>query len=117
MIQDIIAGFFSGFLGSMGLGGGGILIIYLTIFRNMPQINAQGINLIFFIPIALLSIIMHTRNKIIDWQLAFKYIIYAFIGLAIGYCLLNIINEGILRKVFSIILISIGIKELFKKDK
>ena len=47
-IVPIIAGFLSGLIGSMGFGGGGVLIIYLVIFTNTPQIVAQGINLIFF---------------------------------------------------------------------
>ena len=48
------AAFLTGILASLGLGGGMILILYLTIFAGMAQFEAQGINLIFFIPIALL---------------------------------------------------------------
>ena len=118
MIADIIAGFLSGILGSMGLGGGGILIIYLTLIRNIPQTQAQGINLIFFIPIAIFSIILHTRKHLIDWKLAIKYILFGVIGLLVGSLIVNMINESVLSKVFSIILIMIGIKELIsKKDK
>ena len=48
-ISALLAGLFSGILGSMGLGGGGILIIYLSLFTATEQLKAQGINLIFFI--------------------------------------------------------------------
>ena len=37
MILDIIAGTVSGILGAMGFGGGGILILYLTLYKDMPQ--------------------------------------------------------------------------------
>lgn len=118
MITNLIAGFLSGLLGSMGLGGGGILIIYLTLIRRIPQTQAQGINLIFFIPIAVLSIILHTGKKLIDWKIAVKYILFGIIGLVIGGLIVNIVNESILSKLFSLILIFIGIKELIsKKDK
>lgn len=118
MITDIIAGFLSGLLGSLGLGGGGILIIYLTMMKNIPQTHAQGINLIFFIPIAIMSIILHSKNDLIDWKIAVRYILYGIVGIIIGSILINVINESILSKIFSIILISIGIKEfLSKKDK
>ena len=118
MIIDIIAGFLSGLLGSLGLGGGGILIIYLTMVKKFPQTQAQGINLIFFIPIAILSVILHSKNKLIDWKIAVRYILYGIVGIIIGSMLINVINESILSKIFSIILISIGIKEfLSKKDK
>ena len=63
MILDIIAGIISGALGAMGFGGGGILILYLTLYRNLPQTASQGINLLFFIPSAVLAIIFHIKNN------------------------------------------------------
>lgn len=118
MIADIIAGFLSGLLGSMGLGGGGILIIYFTLIRNIPQTQAQGINLTFYIPIAILSVVLHTKKHLIDWKIAVKYIFFGVIGLIIGSLIVNMVNESILSKIFSIILILLGIRELIsKKDK
>ena len=46
---DIIISFICALLAGMGVGGGGILIIYLTLFKNLPQATAQGINLLFFV--------------------------------------------------------------------
>ena len=63
----VIAGFLSGLIGSMGFGGGGVLIIYLTVFADTPQIKAQGINLMFFIPCAFLSVIIYTLKKQIKY--------------------------------------------------
>ena len=54
-IATIIAAFFAAVLGSLGMGGGGVLLIYLTVFQNMAQLDAQGMNLLFFLPIAALS--------------------------------------------------------------
>ena len=50
MIYAIFAAIASGILGAMGMGGGGILMIYLTVFAGLEQSLAQGINLLFFIP-------------------------------------------------------------------
>ena len=47
-IGALLAGLFSGIIGGMGLGGGAVLIIYLTVFKNTEQLRAQGINLLFF---------------------------------------------------------------------
>ena len=55
-IGALAAGLFSGIIGGMGLGGGAVLIIYLTVFSDVDQLKAQGINLLFFIPIALLAV-------------------------------------------------------------
>ena len=46
---DIFAGFFAAMLSAMGVGGGGLLVIYLTEILGMEQRCAQGINLLFFL--------------------------------------------------------------------
>ncbi len=117
MIKDIIAAVLSGMLSSMGFGGGGILILYLSLYKNIPQLNAQGINLLFFIPSALLSLCFHTKNKLIEWKLALKMIALGIIGAGAGFFILNQSDENIIRKIFSVILILMGTKSLFSKDK
>lgn len=117
MIYDVIAGFVSGVLGAMGFGGGGILILYLTLYKNLPQLTAQGINLIFFIPSAIVALIFHIRNKLLDINLVLKFLGFSLIGLVLGYFLLKNIPENIIRKIFSLILITVGIKELFLRKK
>ena len=47
--MNIIIGLLSGAAASMGFGGGFVLIIYLTVFLNIDQITAQGVNLLFFL--------------------------------------------------------------------
>lgn len=47
---DQIAGLFSAVAGALGLGGGGVLVLYLTLGMHMPQLRAQGINLLFSCP-------------------------------------------------------------------
>ena len=118
MITDTIAGFLSGVLGAMGFGGGGVLIIYLTLYRNLPQLTAQGINLIFFIPSAVIALIKHHKNKLIEWKVSFSYIVCGIIGVAAGYLLIRFLDETLIRKIFSLILIAAGIKDLLiKKEK
>lgn len=115
MIINILAGIVSGMLGAMGFGGGGILILYLTLCRNISQINAQGINLLFFIPSATLAIIFHIKNKLIDKRTALQYIGFGLIGVVLGFLLLEKLNDDILRIFFAIILIIVGLKDLFFK--
>lgn len=117
MILDIIAGILAGMLGAMGFGGGGVLILYLTLYKDIPQLQAQGINLIFFIPSAVLALIIHSKNKLIEWKTALKFICFGLIGVGAGYLILSALNDNTIRKIFSIILIIVGIKELFTKSK
>lgn len=113
----ILAGFLSGALGAMGLGGGGILIIYLTLFENMNQALAQGINLIFFIPGALIALIYYTKKHMIDYKLILPAIITGLLGAASGSFLSGILDGYILSKLFAALLLLMGLKQLFFKNK
>ena len=42
-------GALSGVIGALGMGGGGVLIIFLSAFAGLDQLKAQGINLLFFL--------------------------------------------------------------------
>ncbi len=118
-VISIIAGFLSGLIGAMGFGGGGILIIYLVIFVNTPQIKAQGMNLIFFIPCAVLSVIIYAVKKEIKFKQIFPIIIGGIVGAIPAGFILSLINTEYLSKVFGIFLLVLGIKSLImlKKQK
>ena len=61
----------------MGVGGGGLLIIYLSLFLSLSQVVAQGTNLFLFIVAGLCSLIIHFRKRKINPRLA---ILGAFLG-------------------------------------
>ena len=108
-----LAGILSGIIGAMGIGGGGILIIYLTLFAETEQMAAQGINLLFFIPCAVVALIIHARKKRILWKTVLPMTVGGLIGVAAGSYLAGIIGSGILGKIFAVFLILLGLKELF----
>lgn len=112
-----IASFGAGLLGSMGMGGGGILVIFLSLCTDIPQANAQGINLLFFIPIAVLSVIMYQRQKLIKWKIAISFAIAGICFSLLGAYVANNIDPIWLRRGFGILLLIMGIKELFNKEK
>ncbi len=107
------AAFFTGIFAALGVGGGMILIIYLTVFAGFDQLSAQGINLIYFIPIAALSVIIHTKNKLIDWKKIIPAIITGIFFAAIGSFAAKFIGPAGLRKIFAVFIFIIGLKELF----
>lgn len=105
--------FVSGLLCSMGFGGGSVLIIYLTSYLNTPQKQAQGINLIFFIPCALYSVIKYKKDGLIDVKVFRKFVLWGILGVIAGYMLINNIPSEILKRFFGMLLIFMGIKDLF----
>lgn len=111
--MNYLAAFLTGIFAAMGIGGGMILIIYLTIFANMPQISAQGVNLLYFIPIALLSVILHTKNKLIEWKKIVPSLILGITFAVIGAYSAEYIGSEHLRKLFGAFIVIVGIKEIF----
>ena len=92
-----------------------ILILFLTLIQNENQLTAQGINLLFFIPIAATSIIIHTKNKLIRWKKIVPAVMCGTISAIIGSFIATKIDSNALSKVFAIFVFIVGIKELFAK--
>lgn len=65
----ILGGLVGGIIGGMGMGGGTLLIPILTIFLGIEQKNAQAINLIAFIPMAVIVTAINIKRKDIDLSL------------------------------------------------
>lgn len=112
-IMNILIGFFTGILASMGLGGGFILVVWLTMFADVNQKAAQGINLLFFLPIALISLVIHIKNGLIDKSLVKKLAFGGVFGAVIGTFAVQHLSSDFLRILFALFLLGFGIKELF----
>jgi uncharacterized membrane protein YfcA len=117
MFWSFFAAFITGILASLGVGGGMLLIIYLTVFAGFDQLSAQGINLLYFIPIALLAVILHTRNKLINWRPLLPAIAAGVVGAVIGSVIAGFIDKEILRTIFAVFVLVIGVKEILYKKQ
>lgn len=114
-IAALLAGLFSGIIGGMGMGGGAVLIIYLSLFTDTPQLKAQGINLLFFIPIGLTALLIYTFKKQIKWKTVLPLAAFGIIGAFSGIMLTNFINNEWLSKIFGGFLIIMALKEFLSK--
>ncbi len=113
----IISSLIAGILGSMGFGGGSVLIIYLVNYLGLPQKQAQGINLIFFIPCALLSVITYRKRGMVKLRRTLPITVFAVVGASVGFIILKFIPTHILSKLFGGFLVTFGIIQLFKKAR
>lgn len=114
--MDLIIGFLAGFAGGLGVGGGGILLLYLTAFAGTDQLAAQGINLVFFLPVAVSALFLHIKNGFVKWKTAVFAVLFGIPGVFIGSFLAEKIEPTVLRLIFSLLLLFIGTRELFKKE-
>lgn len=113
IIIGIIAGVFTG----IGFGGGTILIMLLSLFFNMNQHILQAINFIFFIPTAMIAIILYWRNNLIDKKNAKGIVVFGIIGAIIGVTLATKVDGKSLRKYFGVFMLLIGIYEIYSLYK
>lgn len=117
LMTHAIVGFISGVIASMGLGGGFVLLIWLTLFEGVAQRTAQGINLLFFLPAALLSVIMHLRAGLIDKKLVLSMIPGGILGAILGTLGSQVMGNDLLRKLYALFLLAFGLRELFGKPR
>ena len=105
---DMMAAFFMGALSGMGIGGGGLLVIYLTLIRGAEQINAQGINLYFFVFASIAALFIHCRKRRIDYSLVLLLSAFGMPVSLFGGLLASVTDPYLLRKIFGIMLIIAG---------
>ena len=105
--------FFGALLSALGMGGGGILLIYLTVYAGMDQLAAQGINLIFFIPVAITALLIHMKNNLIKWKIVLPCVLLGLPGVYFGVYLAEYLGSIFLQKLFGVFLLIIGLRELF----
>ena len=111
IIYLIIAGLISGVIGGMGMGGGTLLIPLLTIFLSFPQKSAQGINLLVFIPMSLFALIIHIKNKLVDFKVGIPIIISGIVFSITGSYLASAISNNFLQKIFAVFLLVVGVNQ------
>lgn len=114
--ESIIAALLSGAAGALGLGGGTVFLMYLAI-KDVPQLKAQGINLLFFLPCALVSIIFNSKKKLVRWRVAIPMALGGFLGALCGSWFANWIGGAWMRKIFAVFLIIIGLTQLKNQKK
>ncbi len=117
MIILTVIGFLSGIISGMGIGGGTLLIPALTIFMGVEQKSAQLINLVYFIPTAIVAVITHAKHGRIEKDMLKPIILSGLLGALAGGALMCMVKADILRKAFGIFLFALGIAEIKKGFK
>jgi len=100
----------------MGIGGGVILIPVLTSFFDIEQKSAQFINLLYFVPVAICALIVHSREKRVDFKTAIFMSVGGIGGALIGSDIAARLSVSLLKRLFGVFLFFIGINQ-FKKQK
>ena len=97
---NFITGISGGLLGGMGMGGGTVLIPLLTIFCGVSQHTAQALNLISFIPMAVVALIIHFKNRLVNFENILIIILSGIITCVIGCYIARAIHGKLLQRLF-----------------
>lgn len=117
-LAGVVCGVFSG----LGVGGGTLLMVWMTAVMGVAQKTAQGINLLYFLPTAACALFFHIKNRLIRWRVVIPAAIIGSLLAAGAAYLATMMDTAILRKLFGGFLLIVGLTELFgrqrdKKDK
>ena len=106
-----------GFLTGLGTGGGSLLMVWLTVICDIAPTRARLINLMFFIPCAAVATVKNLRKGRIQIK---SILLPLFTGCACAIAVTILsknINTEQLRKLFGVLLLFTGLRELFYRDR
>jgi len=106
-----------GVLSGLGTGGGSLLILWLTLMLGMDQETARSINLMFFIPSALVACLFRWKQGRLDIKKVLPAIIAGSIASGLFTFLSRDMDTTMLRKLFGGLLIVTGLRELLYRPK
>jgi len=113
MFLQILIGIIGGIVGGMGMGGGTLLIPLLTIFLAVPQKEAQALSLVAFVCMAGFAILLHAKNKLIDYKAGTVLTLFGTIIAVIMAYVAQSASDGTLKILFGIFLITLSAFEFF----
>lgn len=106
-----------GALSAMGVGGGTLLLLFMTGLMEVPQLTAQYINLLYFIPTAAAGVALHIKNGYVDKRSFGWCAAGGVAGALAGSVLATGLDAGRLRGYFHWMLLLLGLWQLLEKKK
>ena len=114
---NIFVGAALGFLSGLGVGGGSLLLLWLTLVAGVSQEAARVMNLQFFLPCALLATAFRWKQSKPNWKLILPAAAAGVLGAALGNHLGPSLDRELLNKAFGILFLLTGLRELRWKKK
>lgn len=114
MWWSVFAAFGVAVLSGLGVGSAGLLVVYLTVAENLPQLAAQGLNLVFFLFSSGAALLVHLSRTVLLTGAILLMIPGGVAGSLLGTALAGVLPEAVLRKFFGLLLIVSGVAGLFR---
>jgi len=114
-VWNMLVGLVTGIVSGCGIGGGSLLMLWLTLAASVPQYTAAGINLSYFLCCAPTALVLHIKNKLVETDGLWMCILAGAVTAALMGLLAAWLPTVWLRRGFGVLLLYIGAKELLAK--
>ena len=115
MLTDAIFTLFIGILAGLGVGSGGLLILYMTAIDGIDQRAAQGLNLAVFAFALGAAVIVHLHRRDISLPVLGFVTVFGTLGACLGSLLAQVTPTAGLRLALGGLLLVMGAVALFRK--
>ena len=109
MLVYMAVAFIIAVLSGLGVGGGGLFTVYLSVFTDTPQLTAQGLNLLFFLFSSGASVTVGLFKRRVALAAVGVMVVSGIVGVLLGALAANFLPEALLRKIFGVMLVAGGI--------
>lgn len=113
----LLVGVLLGYLAGLGVGGGSLLILWLTLVLGVPGVNARLINLMFFITAAGAVSLFRWKQGHLQLKKILPAIIAGSIAAGIFSWVGLYMDAELLKKFFGILLLFTGVRELLYRPR
>lgn len=113
----LIVGTVLGFLSGLGVGGGSLLMLWLTLVVGMEYPAARTLNLLFFLPSAIVATLFRWKQSKLPWK---KILLAAAVGCVCSGIFAWVsrqIDIEALKKLFGVLLLITGVRELLYRAR
>ena len=117
MLLDVLITLAIATLSGLGVGSAGLLVTFLVLVREVPQITAQSSNLVFFLFSSGSALLIHAFRTPLLGKFLFFLIPAGLLGSIFGVALAGALPETLLRQIFGVLLILLGLLGLFRKKQ
>lgn len=116
-LLPFLCGLGASVISAWGVGGGTLLLLVMTLFLDVDQRTAQGVNLLFFLPTAISALVCHAKNGYLDKPTLKNAVPAAVAAAALGAWVATAVDVELLRRPFGVYLLASGVSLIWPQKK
>ena len=109
---NFLVGTVLGFLSGLGVGGGSLLLLWMTLVLGADPDLARVMNLMFFLPCAIVATAFRWKQSKPDWRRVLPAVGAGLAGALLGNLIAPGIDKDLLKKAFGVLFLLAGVREI-----